>query len=61
MGEVIQRSIHFIYFAIRGNPCPGFPRLDRDLFRNQNIAETGNSCGVKASMSVRVCPVVSMK
>src|ERR1700687_2657422 len=41
MDEVIQRSVHFIYFAVRGNTCPGFPRLDRDLLRNQNIEIAG--------------------
>src|ERR1700694_3947289 len=41
MCKVTQRSIHFIYFAVRGDACPGFPRLDRDLLRNQNIEITG--------------------
>ena len=41
MGEVIQRSLHLIYFAVRGNAYHGSLRLDLDLFRNQNVEIAG--------------------
>jgi hypothetical protein len=41
MDEVIERSIHLIYFAVRGNAGLESPRLDRELFRNQSIEIAG--------------------
>src|SRR5487761_17127 len=35
--EVVQRCIHFVYFAVGGNACLASARLDGELLRSKNI------------------------